>query len=230
MLIATTLPAPAATFMAPQGCRLEMTIQSRGCTVTQIYRCESDPNGTQHSAIFGQDGLTHLSTIDAETRWIESSDPQTGLVDRLVDAAKDHASFSELLQTSRDDFDFWTQSNTGERLHHVGRDVLTGEKVVIDGVELEKTQFELTTSNEAGEVLIQRKGQQFINRANGRFYGGIEQSSDWTGETRETNDSPVTFSFPGEAGFGATEPQYDCDMMVAQTAPLFAVHKAGWTE
>lgn len=206
----------AATFRAPEGCRLEMTIQSRGCTVSQIYRCSADPDGTQHSAIFAQDGLTYQSTIDFETRWIESSDPQSGLVDRLVDQARDHASFSELLATGRDDFDFWTQSNSGERLHHVGQDLLTGEKVTIDGVALEKTRFELTTSNEAGEVLIQRKGQQFISRANRRFYGGVEEYSDWTGEAGVSNDSPVTFDFPGEPGFGATEPQYDCDMMMAQ--------------
>lgn len=212
-------PAPAATFTAPQGCRLEMTIQSRGCTVSQIYRCQGDPAGTQHSAIFGQDGLTHMSTIDAETRWIESSNPQSGLVDRLVDQANDHASFSELLETGRDDFDFWTKSNIGERLHHVGHDILTGEKVVIDGIELEKTQFELTTYNSNGEVLIQRSGQQFISRANGRFYGGAEQFSDWTGQSGNSNDSPVDFSFPGQPGFGATEPQYDCDMMMAQAAP-----------
>lgn len=208
--------APAATFTAPQGCRLEMTIQSRSCTVSQIYRCAGDPAGTQHSAVFGQDGMTHLSTIDAETRWIESTDPETGLVDTLVPDAEDHASFSTLLKTGRDDFDFWTQSNSGERLHHVGHDELIGENVVIDGIALEKTRFQLTTSGVDGQVLITREGQQFISRANGRFYGGIESFSDWTGEAGDSNDSPVDFSFPGQPGFGQTEPQYDCDQMVAQ--------------
>lgn len=216
VLMGTAGTAPAATFTAPQGCRLEMTIQSRSCTVSQIYRCGGDPTGTQHSAIFGQDGMTHMSTIDAETRWIESTDPETGLVDRLVEAADDHASFSTLLKTGRDDFDFWTESNTGERLHHVGHDELTGEKVVIDGIELEKTRFQLTTSGADGQVLITREGQQFISRANGRFYGGVESFSDWTGDAGDSNDSPVDFSFPGQPGFGQTEPQYDCDQMVAQ--------------
>lgn len=212
-------PAPAASFTPPSGCGLEMTIQNRGCTVSQIYRCEGDPAGMQHSAIYDEDGLTYMSTIDAETRWIESTDPQSGLVDRLIETARDHASFSELLRTGRDNFDFWTESNTGDRLQHVGYDLLTGERVVIDGIELEKTQFELTTYNSAGEVLIQRSGQQFISRTNGRFYGGIEEFSDWTGEAGQSNDSPVDFSFPGQSGFGETEPLYDCDMMMARAAP-----------
>lgn len=210
------LPGRAATFSPPSGCKLEVTVQNRGCSVSQYYRCSADPEGDQRSAIFGQDGLTHLSHIDAETRWIESTDPQAGLRDRLVEEASDHASFSTLIETGRDDFDFWTESNTGERLHHVGEDILTGETVTIDGVDLEKTRFRLVTRDSSGEALITREGQQFISRAMGRFYGGIETQADWTGERRETNDSPVVFSFPGEEGFGNTTPQFDCDQLMTQ--------------
>lgn len=208
--------AQAAGFATPQGCKLEVTVQNRGCSVGQYYRCSADPEGHQRSAMFGQDGLTHQSRIDAETRWIESSDPDTGLEDTLVEEARDHASFSTLLETGRDDFDFWTISDTGERLHHVGEDVLTGETVTIDGVELEKTRFRLTTSDAGGDVLITREGQQFISRSMRRFFGGIERQRDWTGEHRETNDSPVLFSFPGEPGFGETTPQFDCDQLMTQ--------------
>nr|WP_241865464.1 hypothetical protein [Paracoccus salsus] len=214
LLAITPLPGRAATFTPPQGCTLEVTVQNRGCSVSQYYRCGSDPDGHQRSAIFGQDGMTHLSRIDAETRWIESADPQSGLEDRLVEDSQDHASFTTLLETGRDDFDFWTESNTGERLRHIGRDELTGETVTVDGVELERTRFELVTRDAGGEVLITRKGQQFVSRAMRRFYGGVEHQSDWTGESRRTDDSPVLFSFPGEIGFGETTPQFDCDQLM----------------
>lgn len=210
------LPARAATFKPPSGCKLEVTVQNRGCSVSQYYRCSADPGGDQRSAIFDQDGMSHMSRIDAETRWVESSDPRTGLMDRLVDEAEDHASFATLIETGRDDFDFWTESNSGERLRHVGEDVLTGETIEIDGVALEKTRFRLVTSGADGQVLITREGQQFISRAMGRFYGGIETQTDWTGERRQTNDSPVLFHFPGEAGFGGTTPQFDCDQLMTQ--------------
>lgn len=210
------LPGHASAFKPPQGCRLEVTAQNRGCTVTQYYRCTEDPKGDQRSAIFGQDGLTYLSHIDAETRWLESTDTESGLQDVLVPDAEDHASFSTLLETGYDDFDFWTESNTGELLHHVGHDELTGETVVIDGIELERTRFELVTSDVNGEELITRTGNQFINRAMGRFYGGTETQSDWTGQNEISNDSPVLFSFPGEEGFGETTPQFDCDQLMTQ--------------
>lgn len=206
----------AANFVPPQGCRLEATVQNRGCSAVQYYRCDADAAGDQRSAIFGKDGLRHLSRIDAETRWMESSDPNTGLADVLVEDSPDHASFRTLLETGRDDFDFWTESNTGERLRHVGQDVLTGDSAVIDGQDLEVTRFQLKTYDATGELLIERSGQQFVSRATGRFYGGIETQTDWTGQRQETNDSPVTFAFPGESGFGETEPQFDCDQLLTQ--------------
>ena len=209
-------PGLAANFTPPSGCSLQMTVQNRGCTVSQYYRCDADPEGYQRSAIFGQDGLFHLSTIDAETRWIESQDPVTGLTDRLVDEAEDHASFSELVESGRDDFDFWTRSDDGTLLNHQGFDVLTGETVQVDGQPLERTRFQLPTRSETGEILIEREGGQFVSRDFGRFFGGVETSSDWTGARRETNDSPVTFAFPNEAGFGDTTPQFDCDQLMTQ--------------
>lgn len=214
MLTLPALPAAAANFTPPSGCKLEITVQNRGCSVSQHYRCGSDAPGDQRVTYFTPEGPTFQSRIDRETRWMESTDLRSGLTDVLEEEAQDHASFSTLLETGRDDFDFWTRSNDGERLRHVGHDELTGETVQIDGVTLELTRFELTTYGESGQVLIQRRGQQFISRAQGRFYGGVETSEDWTGAVRQTNDSPVTFSFPGQPGFGSTKPEYDCDLQM----------------
>ena len=65
-------------------------------------------------------------------------------------------------------------------------------------------------------VLITREGSQYISREFNRFYGGTETGSDWTGAKTETDDSPVLFTFPGEAGFGSTTPQFDCDQLLTQ--------------
>lgn len=211
--------ARAGSFVPPSGCELKITVQNRGCTVGQHYICTADAQGDQHVVYFDKDGPVYHSKIDVETRWLESSDLTTGLTDVLMDQAADPASFSTLLRTGRDDFDFWTELNSGERLRHIGEDQLTGEKVEIDGVALELTRFQLKTFGADGQLLIESSGQQFINRDHGRFYGGVEHSEDWAGKIVDDDDSPVTFAFPGDAGFGATAPVFDCEMMMAG-APL----------
>ena len=212
-------PAGAATFLPPQGCDLNMTVQLRGCVAAQHFTCSADAPGDQWVTYFDREGARFTSRIDAETRWMESIDLRSGLVDRLEPDAPDHASFSTLLRTGHDDFDFWTRSNTGERLRNIGEDRLTGETATIDGVELELTEFSLRVFGEDGELLIQSQGQQFISREHGRFYGGVEESSDWTGAHNEKDDSPVTFAFPGEAGFGSTDPVFGCDMQMVRAVP-----------
>ena len=205
----------ATPFSPPEGCRLTLTVQERSCSVGLHYICNADPDGDQRVIYFGKGGVPRfISHIDREARWLWSHDPQSGLIDELVEDARDDASLSTLLKTGRDEFDFWTESNDGERLHHVGFDELTGESVTIDGVALEQTRFELTTSDAEGRVLIRRKGQQFVSREHGRFYGGPEQSEDWTGATRRDDNTPVQFLSPGDAGFASTEPQFGCESLI----------------
>lgn len=214
-LTASALPVAAAgLFAPPQGCHLEITVQNRGCTVSQHFRCDDDAPGDQRLEVFDREGPTYRSRIDAETRWLESSSLRSNVTDWLVEDARDHASFTTLLRDGFDSFDFWTVDDDGVKLRHIGRDELTGDSVEIDGVTLEITRFVLSTRADDGTELIRRRGQQFISRTQRRFYGGLETVHDWTGEERESDDSPVTFSFPGEPGFGATEPQFDCDLQL----------------
>ena len=222
-LFLPALPAAAANFTPPEGCTLEVTIQNRSCTVSQHYRCSADAAGDQRVTYFDSEGPTFQSRIDKETRWIESRDMRSGIVDQLDPEAADPASFATLIATGRDDFDFWTQSSTGERLRHIGHDRLTGATKEIGGVALEETEFDLKTFNESGDELIHRQGNQYISRAQGRFYGGVEASSDWTGAATKTNDSPVRFSFPGQPGFAETKPAYDCDLQMVRGYSIPAV-------
>ncbi|WP_108500609.1 hypothetical protein [Paracoccus indicus] len=215
-LALSALPLQAATFTPPAGCNLQMTVQNRGCSVSQYYICDADPEGYQRSAIFGKDGMFHSSVIDAETRWIESTSPMSGITDTLVEGAADEASLSTLLATGRDDFDFDTRANDGVVLNQKGFDVLTGETVQIDGQQLERTEFQLTTTGPDGNLISERRGTQFISREFGRFFGGIESRTDASGEQTKTNDSPVLFAFPGDKGFGDTTPQFDCDQLLTQ--------------
>ena len=145
ILAAGLLPAVPATaqsampgvFSPPPGCTGWLTVQSRGCRVSNHYRCEADAPGDQWRADFDQEGIFFVSRIDRETQWIESFDmfPTTRQI--LLPDPADPASFSTLLSTGIDTFDFGLAEDGGSQSAVRGFDRLTGRSVTIDGVTLE---------------------------------------------------------------------------------------------
>lgn len=215
------LPAVAAgKFVAPKGCTVYQTVQMHNCQVSHHYRCEGDAAGDQWSAYLDADGPFYLSRIDSETRWIDSYDLTTGARDQLS-SETDPASFSALLSTGRDTYDFTTKSSSGEVRRYSGFDELTGETVVIDGVTLERTRFDLTATGADGAMIWHRTGEQLVQRDWRLFFADRESFENGAGDRTEVRDTPVTFAGPGEAGFLAEKPEYDCDAMMTrlETAP-----------
>lgn len=202
-------------FRPPQGCALDMTVQHRGCKVVQHFRCEADNPGDRRSATFTREGRSYDSRIDAETRWMESVDAQ-GVVETLLPGAVDDASFTTLIGSGHDSFDFWTILNDGQKTRFTGFDTLTGETVTIDGISLERTRFDLTGTDIQGNVLFRHHGNQYISRDFRRFFAGQEVFDNGVDPAERLDHSPTRFDFPGEPGFGSTTPEYDCDMLMAQ--------------
>ncbi len=228
MILAFVMVAPAAahagSFTPPQGCTTHLTVQSRGCYVANYYTCEADPKGDQWRADFDQEGLFFLSHIDAETQWVESIEVNPTVKQTLDPNPKDPASFSTLLATGRDDFDFSLSKDNGEHSNVTGYDQLTGRTVTIDGVTLEETQYEYAEVDDAGTLIRKSRGHEYISREWRRFFSG---TSDWWDGTdwQPLNGEPVQFIQSGEKGFAATQPIFDCDaQMSALEVPL--LHRA----
>ena len=205
----------AGRFIPPAGCTLELTVQSLGCQVSQHYTCPEDTPGDQHAVHFDREGMSFHSRIDAETRWLESHYLRHNLTEWLVPEAQSHASFSRLVETGRDDMDFWTIDNNGTRIRYTGYDLLPGDSAVIDGEPLQTTRFELTARDINGEMIHTRRGEQYISIELGRFFGGRESGTDWTGAAIKGDDTPMTFRRAGQSGFGATVPQFGCEEMLS---------------
>lgn len=215
---AALLATPAlggGKFAAPAGCTVYATVQLRNCQVSQHYRCEHDAPGDQWAVYMDGEGPYYMSRIDAETRWMESFDLTTGERDALMSEA-DPASFTTLITTGRDDYDFTTESNTGEVRRYTGFDQLTGEKVVIGGVTLERTTFDLTARSAEGDLIWHRVGRQFIHRDWRLFWADTEDFENGFGDRETVIDTPVDFALPGDKGFLSAEPIYDCDMMMTE--------------
>ena len=71
-------------------------------------------------------------------------------------------------------------------------------------------------------MLIERSGAQFVSREFGRFFGGVERSTDWQGQQVDSDDTPVRFIRRGEPGFGSIRPDYDCDVQMVGLGAVVA--------
>lgn len=209
-------PALAAgQFQLPEGCEAFVTVQHSDCQISYHYTCSADPKGDQWSVYAGSDGPYYMSRIDRETRWMESHDLITPESDALG-TEKEPASFTTLLETGRDDFDFTTTSSTGEVRRYVGYDKLAGGKLTIDGVTFEATEFELETFDGQGNFLHRRSGTQMISRDWRLFFSDAEHFENAFGDKDDSQSRPMTFAFPGEKGFLTTVPQFGCDMQMTR--------------
>lgn len=224
MRIALTLPlltfvilpmaAGAASFAPPKGCTLDLTMQSRGCVVANYYHCEGDQPGDRWTAFADQAGIFYVNKIDAETRWLESYSPVTGVRDRLIPDAHDHASLKALLGSGRDDFDFAVMDSNGDLRRYKGSDTLTGETRTIDGLKLEVTDFEVRSFDAGGALMSTRIGRQYVSHDERLFFGGTETFEEQGQPPVKTVEDPVSFARPGEPGFGEATPHYDCDLLM----------------
>ncbi|MBZ4023573.1 hypothetical protein CKO11_14010 [Rhodobacter sp. TJ_12] len=220
-LLAAPLAHAGTVFTPPSGCTLNMTVQMRSCQVANYYTCADDPAGDQWISFADGEGEYFLSHIDSETRWVESVNLFAGEIEYLdMAASEDHASFSTLLDAGRDEYDFVTRTNTGTVQRFIGHDELTGESTMIDGFPLEYCRFEMRVEDAAGNFLANREGMQLISRKMRVFFGATESYENSYGDRSSNIDTPVRFAFPGDAGFAAATPEYDCDMMLTDLSPL----------
>lgn len=207
----------AGTFSPPKGCEGYVTVQMRSCQVTNFFRCNFDDPGVQNYVEFDSDGVSGYGKVDAEYQWLENWNYVLAEAEYLQRPATDPASFTGMLATGSDSYDFTMKSASGALIRYTGIDRLTGRSVKIDGVTLEETSFDMLETYQDGSSVWRGKGVDFIHREWRIFLAG--QGAWSSDDERNGYDyTPVTFTFPGENGFFTSEPHYDCD-------PHLAAHK-----
>ena len=213
-------------FSLPAGCTGYVTVQKRGCVVSHLFTCQGDPVGHQRRVDMNEVGLTYLGTIDAETQWIESTHIEANTVERLLPGASDPASFTQLLATGLDTWDFVTESSAGWQTRSLGQDEVIDPTIVIDDVPLQMTRFTIVASDPVtGEELWRGTGQEYIHPEWRTFLSGTRTITTPT-DTFDTDNTPVEFAFPGETGFLSTKPRYDCSVPIAGDLPAVTIVSA----
>jgi hypothetical protein len=217
LLLPAAPPATAKevmTFTPPPGCEGFLTVQSRGCRVSNHYRCEADPPGDQWRADFDQEGIFFVSRTDFEAQWVESYDMFPTVRQTLDPNPEDPASFSALLETGVDTFAFGLSEDTGARSRVSGFDRLTGRSVTIDGVTLQETEFNFTETDDQGNRIRSARGNEYIDPDRRLFFAGPSEWDSGNGPV-PVDGSPRQFILPGEPGFFSTLPIFDCDAVLS---------------
>ncbi|MAM63262.1 hypothetical protein [Maritimibacter sp. UBA3975] len=232
---ATLLAAPASAnpFVPPAGCDVFLTVQSRQCSVSHLYRCESAPDGGFAEAIFDGDGMSAVVGYGPTYQWQDSVYMWDNSREVLVPPAEDPIEIDTLADEGIDTFRFTmhrTAPGEDREITIVGADTLTGETTTIDGLPLEIVQTQLQILTEDGTVEYSSRGVQYLSREKRLFFLGPEEVYDDAGEATPYDNSPVDFIEPGEPGFASSLPLYECDQQKAGLTPAPVSPGAGEKE
>ena len=222
LFISAAIPAGAQTaevFELPAGCDAYLTIQTEACSVDHIFTCEGDTEGNQRRISIGENGVSYAGEIDSETQWVESFHVGSGHVERLEDAPRDRASFSELVEMGIDTYDFMTESEEVGKTRYVGQDSLTGKQVTIDGVTLDETQYNITAYDADGDLKWASEGNEYISQRFRMFLSGTSKVTTENG-TFDNDDNPVEFILSGEPGFLSANPKHGCGETLSSAPSL----------
>ncbi|MCG3269031.1 hypothetical protein [Yoonia sp. I 8.24] len=212
-----TLASPAIaqqSFAAPEGCEAKLTVQQKGCVMVNVWTCEADNPGDQWIALIGQGGVFSVQRVDGEFQWMETYSVLGD--DYLREPVADPSSLTELFANDIDTWDFTIETEDGPE-RNVGFDMLTGIAYEIDGEELLQTEFQGQTLDADGNVLDASSGRQYVSKKHRLFFFG----ESWLDESPDqiTDMSPVEFIYPGEPGFFADQPVYECNEIEASFQP-----------
>ena len=213
------LPAAAQDFTPPPGCEGTLTVQMRGCLVSNHFVCEDDADGVRRSISFREEGPSGASVVDREYQWLETYGAERR--ERLGEDVPDRASLTELFETGTDTFDFPVIDSSGpdeQTFRIIGVDQLAGEEVEIDGEPLERTRFAVKRLGPEGEEVYSVTGEQYVSRDRRLFFAGTE-TLEIGGREIEGDNTPVRFIEPGEPGFMTEKPLYECETTDIRFAP-----------
>jgi len=208
----------ARLFTPPDGCQTYLTVQHRSCRVEHHFTC-SDTGTDRWRIAYEERGPVYMSRIDDEAQWISSRSLPDGGDTRTLLPAKDPASMTELLEQGYDSFDFEQRRADGTVERVVGEDRIIGEAIAIDGEPLFQTEFNVTFYTRSGEIIGTYGGREYVSATHRRFFAG-QGKSIFGGVENDFNRTPREFIYPGEPGFAAVEPIYDCGVMMSQWVPL----------
>lgn len=208
VLLGSPAIVSAQSFGVPEGCTGVLTVQHKSCMMINVWQCDADAKGDKWIALIGEGGVFSIQRVDPEFQWLETY--KTSGSETLMLPAPDPSSMTELIENGLDTYEFTIAKDSGNETT-VGFDTLTGEEVVIDGEPLLRTEFGGSTLDADGTEIEKSAGRQYISTKHRLFFFGEAWDADSPDEIQDS--SPVEFIYPGEDGFFAEHPKFECGVV-----------------
>lgn len=204
----------AGDFTPPKGCTAYLTVQDSNCQVEHHWTCDADPAGDRWHTEIGQNGPVYIGRIDNEAQWLDSYDIPENARDTLIMPAPDPASLTDLFAEGLDTYEFTLNTPLGQRTA-TGYDRIAEHNVTIDGEILDRTEYAIRITDEAGNVTFAAEGSEYVSQKHRRFFSGYGTVTE-PEEPYTYRAAPVQFIYPGEKGYLSNTPQFGCDVLSAR--------------
>ena len=209
--------AHAGTFTPPKGCSAYLTVQGANCVVEHHWTCKGDAAGDKWHGEVDQNGqLIYMGKVNNEAQWVDSYYLPNNEREQLIDGAADPASLTELFATGLDTYDFSIDTPRGVQ-RVVGFDRIVERDVRIDGEPLHRTEYDITITDQNGEVTYASVGNEYVSETYRRFFSGFGEVTAPDAPYRY-KANPIEFIYPGEKGYLDNTPKYGCDVLNASFA------------
>ena len=158
----------------PGGCNAYLTVQSKSCLASYFYTHHAGAEGLNWRIDLDEQGEIYHAQTQAEARWLYALGMKSGISENLEETGSiDQASLTNLLQKDHDNFAFQMLSSSGEIIVLRGKDQLTGQTVIIDGLLLFQTKSTMMVTDAEGNFLWDTPATEYGSPKHRVFFGGF---------------------------------------------------------
>ena len=213
-LILAAAPAAAVDdiLVRPENCVPLMTMQKRGCEVATIYSCPSIDGTIFRTEDYDAEGFDGVELSNEARDLVQYSDAENEF---HVVGGEVHSSAppAQVVATGKGrfekDFDFYIfgLSKPGKMVVDIVSDA---EPFVLDEVRFRRLVGSVTMTFPQPMPTFSGTSVNYFDPVTGVMFEGESKVGPFADDEEDIPNTPAAISLPGQAGFQATTPVYDC--------------------
>lgn len=195
----------------PEACQPVVTVQSRGCRVETMLRCGAPEALPWRAEVYDAEGLRQVSSFTQDFVQLRIQLPRFGIAFEHDPAMSSSTPPAEMAETGRGIERVRGFLTVGDRRLAVMfyNEIVRGEPMELDGRNLMGLRFKGTRTISPP---IQAEAHDYMNYYDpetGALFGGESLLPGPDGKL-SLDGRPAALAFPGDPGFDAKVPVFDC--------------------